>query len=169
MVRSDSRLAIGGHTPGGKGEGREEADTRAGACRRPRGSLRVLWDIRSTEPVGGDSQRHASRPDDSTSSGVNALEDPKTQGGKGHPAQPWADKHIPGTSSVSVSLRTPKLHFSGLTLTSSAEDELEMGAVLVALAPPKNLLHPEGFVFSTPSGPSGLTEASPSWDDGSVA
>ena len=50
MVLSDSRLFMLGLTLGGNGEGKEDADTRAGAFRRPRGSLRVVFDMRSTEP-----------------------------------------------------------------------------------------------------------------------
>ena len=36
--------------PGGKGEGREETDVLAGALRIPKGSLRLVFDMRRTEP-----------------------------------------------------------------------------------------------------------------------
>ena len=48
--RSDSARSSGGLVSGGNGEGNEEADLRAGAFRRPRGSLRLLCDIKRTEP-----------------------------------------------------------------------------------------------------------------------
>ena len=42
-------LWIGG-LPGGNGEGKDEAEVLAGALRRPRGSFRVVLDIRRIEP-----------------------------------------------------------------------------------------------------------------------
>ena len=59
MVLSDSRLDMGGLVLegglalGGKGEGSDEADVLAGALRIPSGSLRVVCDMRSTEPSVG--------------------------------------------------------------------------------------------------------------------
>lgn len=52
---SDLRLFILGlwledREVGGNGEGREETEVLAGALRIPRGSLRLVWDMRRTEP-----------------------------------------------------------------------------------------------------------------------
>ena len=47
--------------PGGNGEGRDEADTLAGALRRPKGSLCLVFDMRRTEPGEALSQLTASR------------------------------------------------------------------------------------------------------------
>lgn len=61
---SDRRLDIGGFAleewePGGKGEGREETDVLEGALRIPRGSLRLVSDIRRIEPRQSMHQRAA--------------------------------------------------------------------------------------------------------------
>lgn len=47
--------------PGGNGEGREEADVLAGALRRPKGSLCVVFDMRRMEPGEALCQPTASR------------------------------------------------------------------------------------------------------------
>ena len=60
--------------------------------------------------------------------------------------------HIPGTSSVSLSLRTPRLHFSGLFLTSSypSEDTAELETSGFGL--PKSLRHRDVFEVLIPPG-----------------
>ena len=54
IERSESVRVIGGLISGGKGEGSEDADFRAGALRRPRGSLCLLCDINSMVPVSSE-------------------------------------------------------------------------------------------------------------------
>lgn len=49
LLRNDG-LWLEGFEPGGNGEGKEEAEVRAGALRRPSGSLRVVLDMRRIEP-----------------------------------------------------------------------------------------------------------------------
>ena len=49
-------LGFEGFEPGGKGEGREDAEVLAGALRKPRGSLRVVLDMRRIEPEKVSSQ-----------------------------------------------------------------------------------------------------------------
>lgn len=48
-LRNDG-LWLGGLEPGGNGEGKDDAEVLAGALRRPRGSLRVVLDMRRMEP-----------------------------------------------------------------------------------------------------------------------
>ena len=52
---------------------------------------------------------------------------------------------LPGTSSVSRSLRTPKLHFSGLVLFSISSSDRDMfpglGTLLDVVCTPRNRLH----------------------------
>ena len=62
-LRKDG-LWLEGLDPGGKGEGREEAEVLAGALRSPRGSLRVAWDMRRMVPGATSSQPIASRGED---------------------------------------------------------------------------------------------------------
>ena len=44
-------LALDDLVPGGKGDGKDDADVLAGALRRPSGSLRLVLDMRRTEPA----------------------------------------------------------------------------------------------------------------------
>ena len=50
-LRLTEGLALEDLLPGGKGEGKDEADVLAGAIWRPRGSFRLVFDIRRTEPA----------------------------------------------------------------------------------------------------------------------
>lgn len=56
-------------------------------------------------------------------------------------------RSVPGTSSVSLSFKTPKLHFSGFDLVSWYSSPIEVaeltGSCVVAEFAPKNRLHPE--------------------------
>ena len=54
-------LALPDLRPGGNGEGKEEADVLAGALRRPKGSLCLVFDMRRMEPGVALSQPTASR------------------------------------------------------------------------------------------------------------
>jgi hypothetical protein len=76
-------------------EGMEEAEVLAGAFRRPRGSLRLPV-RRRTDPV---ITALATAPPITASQGPSV--------------------NVPGTSSVSLALRIPRLHRGGLVLSSS--------------------------------------------------
>lgn len=78
---------------------------------------------------------------------------------------------LPGTSSVSLSLRTPKLHLSGLDLISaysSVEDPLlAPGRSGEAFEEPKIRLHFEAFIsFGPPV--EGAVSASSGWPKGGL-
>ena len=53
-------LALPDLEPGGNGEGKEEADVRSGALRRPKGSLCLVFDMRRMDPGEALSQPTAS-------------------------------------------------------------------------------------------------------------
>ena len=61
MDRDEARRVHPGLTPGGYGEGIEEADVLAAAFRRPRGSFRFELDIRRMEPTQQDQWPQSNR------------------------------------------------------------------------------------------------------------
>ena len=112
-LRKDG-LALPELEPGGNGEGKEEADVLAGASRKPNGSLWLVFDIRRMEPGEVKSQPTISREHSPRSTAKPMIILSNKQHARGHRAQ-----NVPGTSSVCLSLRTPKLHFLGLALVLS--------------------------------------------------
>lgn len=142
IERRDSRLVDGGLELGGKGEGSEEAEVLAGAMRKPRGSLRLVFDMRRTEPKDAaqvsmwkELPKHFEVSCVKLESRTSDVDVPPKA--CGHRSR----IHVPGTSSVSLSFKTPKLHFSGLVLASSypSEDTTELEGS--GFRPPKNLRH----------------------------
>lgn len=142
IKRRDSRLVDGGLELGGKGEGSEEAEVRAGAIRKPRGSLRLVFDMRRTEPKDAAQVSYVERtPKHFTVSCVKLASRTNDMDVPPRACDHRSRTHVPGTSSVSLSFKTPKLHFSGLVLASSypSEDTTELEGS--GFRPPKNLRH----------------------------
>lgn len=163
IERPDSRLLDGGLELIRKGEGSDEAEVLAGAICQPRGSLRLVFDMSRTVPK--DTAQVSTWKELSKHSRVNCSKFEQRTNDVDVP--PWACGHrstiyVPGTSSVSLSFKTPRLHFSSLDLTSSCPSEDTAEPEGSGFGLPKNLRHVGILDVIGPSRPTVISCFSPS-------